>query len=392
MKTEFRSHRFFSIQTLGFVLVGLLFFAAPAYSEEIQVNSADPSSAEQGTYDLEVTISGDNFPADSEVDFFVHDPENPNTNDPGGIRVKKVKRQGPKTLKVTIDVAPDAQTEFDFDICVRSRGRTGKGTEMFRVREKTVTGPPPGPWQVAIPAGGNSIWNLTGISSTTTDGYAILEDQGVYGPVRVERNSGRDPDGQPVDYFWFIFRPNISDYGVEFSGVSFVDHDVDGDEQPCCFEFEEFEEDCVERDTPPGCMKCFLNGTHPRSIYDFSLMVGTLGDVEALAIYGEPAMGRLMLDMWDHQDEAGNYHRLQCESQPKVIEIVRTGTDEWTISNFDEDEDGGGHILWCEEYYVDVIPRAGKKPGNARVKTEDRVVMRADTEFPFFFETIWTRK
>ena len=117
-------------------------------------------------------------------------------------------------------------------------------------------------------------------------------------------------------------------------------------------------------------------------------MVGTLGDVEALAIGGEPAMGRLMLDMWDHQDEAGNFHRLQCESDPKVIKIIRTGADEWTISNLVEN----GHILWCEEYYVYVIPRAGKKPGNARVKTEDRAVVRADTEFPFLFETIWTRR
>ena len=41
------------------------------------------------------------------------------TGDPGGITVKKVKRRGPKTLKVTIDVAPDAVTD-DFDIEVRS--------------------------------------------------------------------------------------------------------------------------------------------------------------------------------------------------------------------------------------------------------------------------------
>jgi hypothetical protein len=256
---------------------------------------------------------------------------------------------------------------------------------MFKVMKRTGTAPPPGPWQVAIPADGNSTWNLTGFpSSSTPEGYAIFEDQGVFGPVRVERTSGRDPDGKPVDIFWFIFAPNISGYGVEFSGVSFVDHDVDDDddEQPCCFEFED---DCDYPNDHLYCMECFLNGTHPKTIYDFSLMVGTLDDVEALAI-GDSAKGRLMLDMWDHQVEAGNYHRLQCESKPEVIKIVRTGTDEWTINT-----DEGGHILWCEEYYVYVIPRAGKKPGNARVKTEDRVVMRAYTASEFFFETIWTR-
>ena len=105
-----------------------------AAQSEIQVNTADPSTTEQGTYDLEVMVGGENFPSDAEVDFFVS-----GTQDPGGITVKKVKRQGPKNLKVTIDVDEAAQTELKFDIQVRSRrgGRSGKGTELFAVQQKS---------------------------------------------------------------------------------------------------------------------------------------------------------------------------------------------------------------------------------------------------------------
>ena len=50
-----------------------------------------------------------------------------------------MKRQGPKNLKVTIDVDEAAQTELKFDIQVRSRrgGRSGKGTELFAVQQKS---------------------------------------------------------------------------------------------------------------------------------------------------------------------------------------------------------------------------------------------------------------
>ncbi len=68
------------------------------------------------------------------------------TTNPGGVAVKSVKYKNSKTLEATIDVAPDAQTEFKFDVQVFSNGRTGKGTELFKVLVKTTGGDltPPG--------------------------------------------------------------------------------------------------------------------------------------------------------------------------------------------------------------------------------------------------------
>jgi hypothetical protein len=112
------------------ILITCVLLALPAFAQDPIVTAADPPSAEQETYDLDVMVSGDNFGTDSTVDFFVT-----GTTNPGGIHVKNVKRQGPKTLKVTIDVDADAVLD-DFDIQVMSRGRTGKGIELFRVIEK----------------------------------------------------------------------------------------------------------------------------------------------------------------------------------------------------------------------------------------------------------------
>jgi hypothetical protein len=115
---------------------------AAVAQDDIQVNSADPDTTEQGTVDLEVMVGGANFPSDPKVDFFVTgtcDFSDPNcTGDPGGITVKKAKRQGPKNIKVTLNVAEEAQTELKFDIRVQSLrgGRSGKGTELFAVTKK----------------------------------------------------------------------------------------------------------------------------------------------------------------------------------------------------------------------------------------------------------------
>ena len=139
-------------RTWPVALLLLLIATGAVAQDEILVNSADPDMGEQGTYDLVVMVGGDNFPSDPKVDFFVTgtcDFNDPNcTGDPGGITVKKAKRQGPKNLKVTLDVAEGAQTEFKFDIRVRSLrgGRSGKGTELFAVQKKS-NGPdttPPG--------------------------------------------------------------------------------------------------------------------------------------------------------------------------------------------------------------------------------------------------------
>lgn len=130
------------LRAIGSILLALLLLAAfTASAQDITVTSADPAETEQGTLSLVVKIAGSNFGKDSKVDFLVS-----GTTDPGGITVKSVKYRNPKSLEATIDVAPDAQTRNRFDIRVQSGGRTGKGTELFKVLEKVTGGDltPPG--------------------------------------------------------------------------------------------------------------------------------------------------------------------------------------------------------------------------------------------------------
>lgn len=238
-------------------------------------------------------------------------------------------------------------------------------------------------WQVAVPED-LGIVNLAGFSQQYQDGYAIFEDQGPRGSVWVVFSGGARVEGQPTYHFSLLIDPGTSGYGVKIGGVTLDDFEITEGEIPDCFPDRE---ECSDEPS----MECFLNGAHPYANYDFGIQVGTLDDVENLEIYGDQgiydvAWGRIHLDMWDTGDEFGDFHRLHCESDPRVIPIKRTGTDEWTISN------GVNTLLHCEEYYVVAVPRSGKKGGDARVKYEERVVMTADTVATFAFETIWTRK
>lgn len=136
------STRGWPVWAVGLVLLaGLLLVGLPAFGQAIKVTSAVPDTTEQGVVGLVVAIAGDNFASGAKVNFYVT-----GTKNPGGIAVKSVKFKDAKNLEATIDVAADAQTELKFDIEVRCNGRTGKGTELFKVSVKTTGGDltPPG--------------------------------------------------------------------------------------------------------------------------------------------------------------------------------------------------------------------------------------------------------
>lgn len=119
----------------------LLAGALPALgAPPVKVTSAVPDTGEQGTLSLVVRVAGDNFGTDSQVAFYVT-----GTTNPGGITVRNVHWVNAKALDATLDIDAAAQTELKFDIQVRTGGRTGKGTELFKVLEKptgTDTTPP----------------------------------------------------------------------------------------------------------------------------------------------------------------------------------------------------------------------------------------------------------
>lgn len=172
---------------IGSILLALLLLAAfTASAQDITVTSADPAEAEQGTLSLVVKIAGSNFGKDSKVSFLVT-----GTTDPGGITVKSVKYRNPKSLEATIDVAPDAQTKNRFDIRVQSGGRTGKGTELFKVLQKVTGGDltPPGAITDLEPV--ETGYNTATLEWTApaNDGYLASSGPATQYDIRVRKDS-----------------------------------------------------------------------------------------------------------------------------------------------------------------------------------------------------------
>lgn len=120
-------------QTLLILLSMVLMTAVQA--QPVEVNSADPNNAEQGTVDFDVVIGGKGFDNSAEVTFFQI-----GTSNSDGIRVNKTKVRGSKKIIATIDVDPEAFVgDWDIDIQL-SGGRGGKGSFLFKVAQKTHSG------------------------------------------------------------------------------------------------------------------------------------------------------------------------------------------------------------------------------------------------------------
>ena len=120
---------------LAFFLVFLL--AVPA-AAQIQVNSASPSTADQGTINLNVTVGGKGFKRGAKANFFLSGTQNPD-----GILVNSTTFVSSVEVVANINVA-DTATIAKFDIQVQnSDGRIGKGTELFSVLAKGSTSATP---------------------------------------------------------------------------------------------------------------------------------------------------------------------------------------------------------------------------------------------------------
>ena len=122
------------ISTYLFLIVLVIACMTTAQAQEVQVNSANPMSAVQGTLDLDVEIAGSGFDKSAAVDFFVGG----STTNRGGITIKKVKVRGSKKIIATINISDTAETElaFDIEVTLLSSGRRGRGTTLFRVLKK----------------------------------------------------------------------------------------------------------------------------------------------------------------------------------------------------------------------------------------------------------------
>ncbi len=110
-----------------------LMVPVPAIAQGIEVTSAYPSAAPQATFNLDVSIKGSGFKRGAQARFFVT-----GTTNPGGITVNATRFKSSTEIIANIDVAENAVID-KFDIEVMSGGRTGKGTELFSVKEKGQT-------------------------------------------------------------------------------------------------------------------------------------------------------------------------------------------------------------------------------------------------------------
>ena len=106
--------------------------------EDIVINSAAPSSAEQGAPNLPVEVSGTGFDDTiTDVKFILHCNKK-NCPDTGDIVVNNWTRNGATSITTNITVLPEAPIA-SFDIVMKtSRGRGGKGTTYKGINKFSV--------------------------------------------------------------------------------------------------------------------------------------------------------------------------------------------------------------------------------------------------------------
>ena len=157
--------------TLVCLALGLLgFFCANSetvQAQQVQVNSADPPSAAQGTINLNVKVKGKGFKNGAKTKFFVT-----GTTDTGGVTVNSTTFVNSSELTANITVA-DTATISNFDILVtNSDGRGGKGTELFAVTPKITA-------------------SFRDAVTKDMDGNVILDGDGnfIYGSDRIRSDS-----------------------------------------------------------------------------------------------------------------------------------------------------------------------------------------------------------
>jgi len=111
------------ILSATFVVIGTL-----SAEGQVQVKTTSPTSAAQGTINLNVTVNGNGFKQGAKAQWFVT-----GTTNPGGVTVNSTSFVSSTQLTANITVSSTA-TISGFDVQVTNAdGRTGKGTDLFAV-------------------------------------------------------------------------------------------------------------------------------------------------------------------------------------------------------------------------------------------------------------------
>ena len=145
--------------------LAILLSAPIVTTAQIQVTSANPNAAPQGSTNLNVTVTGNGFKRGARAQWFVS-----GTTNPGGITVNSTAFSNSTQLTANITIASGAVIS-GFDIVVTNTdGRTGKGTDKFAV---TAQGTPVGCYSTGTPSGATLV---TALNPVQPDGAALLYD------------------------------------------------------------------------------------------------------------------------------------------------------------------------------------------------------------------------
>ena len=100
-------------------------------AQNIQVTSANPPAAPQGTINLNVAIGGNGFKKGAKATFYLT-----GTTDPDGVTVNATSFNSSSQLTANINIS-DTASIANFDVVVTNTdGRTGKGSQLFSVTAK----------------------------------------------------------------------------------------------------------------------------------------------------------------------------------------------------------------------------------------------------------------
>ncbi len=142
-------------------------------AQNIQVTSANPPAAPQGTINLNVAIGGSGFKKGAKAAFYLS-----GTTNPDGVTVNSTTFNNSSQVTANINIS-DTANIANFDILVQTTdGRTGKGSQLFAV---TATGTPVGCTTVGTPTGFSLVTTLNYVNPSGAPQYS----GGFGGKVRV---------------------------------------------------------------------------------------------------------------------------------------------------------------------------------------------------------------
>lgn len=141
----------------------LIAFPSPLRAQTIQVTSATPPAAPQGTINLNVAIGGKGFAKGARAIFYLS-----GTTDTDGVIVNSTAYNSTTQVTANINIA-DTTSIAGFDIVVQNTpGRSGKGTKLFAV---TAKGTPVGCTTLGTPSGFSLVTELNYVNSSGAPQY-----------------------------------------------------------------------------------------------------------------------------------------------------------------------------------------------------------------------------